>query len=141
MKKCWSCPIIAGLLALILASCSQFFEAGGSRISLDADVIFVRPDLSPVAGVPVYVIETIGTTHPVTEVLRTDALGHVRLQGDYCLPVIVATQGGSVVIQRHSIVPAYRVTIKMVGQPPLDQLAGKPDAEFIRRSRIHIDCG
>lgn len=95
--------MISSLLMLALACCSQFFERGGTRTPLMADIEFVSADLTPVVDASVYVVETIGTMHPVTEVLKTDARGHVLLKGHYCLPVIVATTGGAITVHSETI--------------------------------------
>jgi hypothetical protein len=79
--------------------------------------------------------------HPVTEVLKTDMRGHVLLKGYYCLPAVVATQGGTIVIQRETLASSYRVTVKDGAQPSLDQLAGKPESKFLGYSHTHTDCG
>src|SRR5581483_3194907 len=101
--------MLSSLLMLALACCSQFFEAGGNRTALTADIAFVSADQTPVVDAPVYVVETIGTMHVVTEVLKTDTRGHVLLKGNYCLPAVVAARGGSVVVQRETLAPSYQV--------------------------------
>jgi hypothetical protein len=133
--------VLGGLLILALAGCSQYFEAGGSKASLSVDIEFVDADRNPIPNAPVYVVETVGTMHVVTEVLQTDAHGHIQLNGNRCLPAIVAVRGGSVVVQRETLAPFYQMTVKGGDQPPLDQLAGKPDGRFLNYSRTHTDCG
>jgi hypothetical protein len=140
MKK-WEVQMVSGFLMLALACCSQMFEGAGTRTLLAVDVEFVGTDEAPVANAPVYVVETIGTMHPVTEVLKTDTHGYVLLKGYYCLPTVVATHGGTVVIQHETLASSYRVMVKGGTQPSLDQLAGKPESEFLGYSRKHIDCG
>ncbi len=133
--------MISSLLMLALACCSQFFEGGGNRTALTVDITFVNTDQTPVADAPVYVVETVGTMHVVTEVLKTDARGRVLLKGNYCLPAVVAARGGSVAVQLETLAPSYQVTVKSGDQLPLDQLAGKPHSKFLGYSRTHKDCG
>jgi len=140
MKK-RNVQMAAGLLGLTLACCSQIFEGGGARTFLATDVEFASADEAPVAGAPVYVVETIGTMHPVTEVLKTDTRGHVLLKGYLCLPAIVATRGGMAVIHRENLASSYRVTIKGGNQPSLDQLVGRPEGKYLGYSETHTDCG
>ena len=136
-----SVKVISGFFILALTCCSHFFEGGGTRTALTADVAFVSADHTPVVDASVYVVETVGTLHVVTEVLKTNTHGHVLLKGNYCLPAIVATRGGSVVVQRETLAPFYEVIVKRDDQPPLDLLAGKPDSKFLNYSRTHKGCG
>jgi hypothetical protein len=133
--------MISGIFMLTLTCCSRYFEAGGSRTALEADIAFVSADQTSIADALVYVVETIGTMHVVTEVFKTDARGHILLKGSYCLPTIVAVRGGSVVVQRETLVPSYQVIVKGGDQPSPDRLAGKPDSKFLGYSRTHKDCG
>lgn len=133
--------LVLSLLTLVLSGCNQYFEAGGDKASLSVDIAFVGADHIPVPDDPVYIVETIGTMHVVTEVLQTDPRGHIHLNGNRCLPAIVAVRGGSVVVQQETLAPSYQVTVKGGDQPPLDQLAGKPDSRFLNYSRTHKDCG
>lgn len=132
---------MSSLLMLGITCCSQFFEAGGNKVSVMADIAFMSAEQTPVADTPVYVIETIGTMHVVTEVRKTDARGHLLLKGSYCLPAVVATRGGSVVVKHETLASSYQVTVKGGDQPSLDELAGKPDSKFLDYSRKHKDCG
>ena len=140
MTKRHSIQMSCGLLTLTLTCCSQFFEAGGNRTSLTADIAFASVDQNPVVNAPVYIVETIGTMRVVTEVLKTDEHGHIFLKGTYCLPALIATRGGSIVLEPGKLALSYQVTIKDRDQP-LDQLAGKPDGKFLGYSRTHTDCG
>ena len=132
--------MIGALLLLAVTCCGQLFEAGGDRATLTADIEFVSGE-APVVDAPVYIVETVGTMHVITEVLKTDAHGHVLLKGNHCLPALVAARGGSVVVQRETLAPFYQVTVKGGDQPPLDQVFGKPDSKFLNYSRTHQDCG
>jgi hypothetical protein len=133
--------LIIGLLMLALTSCGQIFEAAGSRTAVAADIEFVNIDQTPVADAPVYLTEQIGNTQVVTEVLKTDARGRVSLSGYYCSPIYVLIRGGDVVVQRETLAPFYRVTVKSGDQPSLDAFAGKPDSEYLGYSRRYTDCG
>jgi hypothetical protein len=132
---------ISSILVLTLACCSHFFEAGGSRTSLEADILFVSTDQNPMVDAEVYVVETVGTMNVVSEILKTDARGHIVLKGDYCLPAVVAVRGGNVVVQRETLARTYRVVVKGGDQPPLDRLAGKPQTRYLHYSRMHKSCG
>ncbi|MGH6751126.1 hypothetical protein [Hypericibacter sp.] len=133
--------MISGLLMLALTSCDRILEAGGSRTAVAADIEFLNADQTPVIDAPVYVTEHIGTNQLVTEVLKTDTRGRVSLKGDYCSPIVVYIRGGGVVVQRETLAPFYRVTVKGGDQPPPDAFAGKPKAEYLGYSRTHTDCG
>lgn len=126
---------------LALTGCAQFYEPGGSRTAVVTDIEFVNADQTPVVDAPVYVTEQVGNNQVVTEVLKTDARGRVSLNGYYCSPMYVLIRGGSVVVQRETLAPFYRVTVKGGDQPPPDAFAGKPDSKYLEYSRGHTDCG
>jgi len=137
--------VLAAVLLLGAAGCSRIlsriFEAvRGERTYVRAEIAFVAPDGTPIVDAPVYVVEQIGTMRPITEVLKTDAHGHILLDGYYCLPAEVATQGGNFVIQPPATAASYRIGVAADG-PSLEQLFGRPDSRFLGYSRKHSDCG
>src|SRR5687767_14642965 len=95
-----------GLLTLALTCCAP----GGERTSLRAVIAFVNADKTPVVNAPVYVVEIVRTRAVVTEVLKTDEHGRVFLEGAYCLPAVILTRGGDVVIEPWKLAPSYQVT-------------------------------
>lgn len=79
-------------LAVLLASCEPYYRA----THLDVDIAFRNPDGTPAAGEKAYIIEQFGPQYALTDIRHTDANGHIRLNGNYCMKVMVEIEGGGI---------------------------------------------
>jgi hypothetical protein len=132
---------MSAVLTLALSGCSRFFESAGHQVFLKTEVTFIDDAQMPTVGAVVYVIESIGTMHPITEILHTNERGRILLKGHYCLPIIVATKGGNIAIQQEALTSSYRVVVDRRDPSTLEKLFGKPEEKYMNYSRIHRDCG
>lgn len=122
---------------LLTQTLSSIFEAGGEKVSLATDIQFTTDSGTASANETVYVVETYGTSHPVTAVLKTDVQGRVSLRGTYCLPAIIAVRGGGVTLQKSTLKPSYSVTVRTGAALSLEKSYGSPRSGFYGRA----DCG
>tara|TARA_R110000868_G_scaffold13223_9_gene62106 strand:- start:5 stop:403 length:399 start_codon:yes stop_codon:yes gene_type:complete len=132
---------MSAVLTLALSGCSRFFEAAGHQVFLATEVSFMDADQKPIVDAVVYVVESIGTMHPITEVLHTNERGRILLKGPYCLPIIVATKGGNIAIQQEALTSSYRAVVERDDPTTLEQLFGQPEDKYMNYSRIHTGCG
>jgi hypothetical protein len=95
--------------AILLGGCAQcwFPHPGGERTELSTEVQFVDKANAPQPNKIIYLVERVGTSHVVTQVLTTDLHGRVRITGPHCLPMEVAMAAlrrSAIQIQLHSTV-------------------------------------
>jgi hypothetical protein len=140
VKSRMSLVFICLMATLVLPGCEYFFEAGGDRALINSEVLFVREDGTAVAGATVYLVERVGTMHPITETLTTDPAGRVFVKGYHCLPMYVAMDGGAVVIGPPDRSPSYRVVVRS-DQASVERMFGRAEEKFRDYSRTHTDCG
>jgi hypothetical protein len=132
---------VGSFAMLAVASCGYLLEGlHGSRVSVSVDIWFRSSDPTLIAEVPVYIVEQIGTRNAITEVLNTDAHGHVSVHGYHCLPLWVAIRGANVSLQEASLRNSYEVDVTEPSRS-LESLFGKPDSRFMEYSATHADCG
>jgi hypothetical protein len=132
---------VLGLLALLsISACGIFSERGGERYFLETDIEFKGQDGKALSGATAYIGERIGSNMIATSVAKTDSRGHIRIKGFRCLPLVVAVNGGSAVINNSkSAMPYYSVVAKISGAPAAN-LFGEPDLKYVGYADTHEDC-
>lgn len=128
------------VVAISCSGCFYFFSTHkGEAASLDTTVFF-RTNGLPASSRPVYVLEKIGTTRPITIASLTNEQGAIHLSGGYCLPVIVAVDGGGVVIHSVDIRDTYIVEVSPDGLPDLEKIYGVPEDGLSARPQSRNSC-
>lgn len=120
---------------------SHVLEPGGSRQALSTRVQFVNSSNAPVASEQTYVVQRIGTSMVITDVLLTDSSGSINLHGEYCLPMYVAVRGATVAIKSGGDLPTHRQRIQAVGVQSLSALFGMPDSRYLGYTKRQPGCG
>ena len=128
---------------LMLTGCFLGESWSGTLFYIDTRVSFVSADGRPLIGESVSVAETIGGLSPVTEILKTDAEGSVRLEGRYCGPLNVGVDGGFVNIRAQAPKAHYTVTVRDDRIPSFVSLFGDKPADLasLKQSHRYRDCG
>ena len=128
---------IYGLILLLqiwtlLGESAMASIAHGVRHFLTADVYVIRPDGLPAANEEIFLAESIGGVGPIlSERMKTDEKGKINLRGYYCMPMVVATNGGYISIDVAYISEKYTVQQRQDGVP-IAKAFGKPDEELLR---------
>lgn len=118
---------IASVLILTsLAACMHPVEQAGENMHLQISIQFSSAENKPLAGQEAYIIETLGNSHSISAIVEANEEGIVYLEGYYCLPVIVAIDGGEVIIKKNQLLSRYSVVINDNHLPTLVQMYGFP---------------
>jgi hypothetical protein len=129
LTSCWG-----GVVSTALAS-----EAPGIPYFLSADVLVSAINGDPSINEQIYLAESLSGLGPtLSERLRTDKNGEVHLSGYYCLPMVIATDGGYISITKFDIRKKYIVR-KTRGGMSILQVFGRPDEKLlssIRKARL-----
>lgn len=127
---------------IVIPGCAYLIEeAGGDRVQLDVEIQFRNSDGTAATHKPVYIIERIGSSLVATEILKTDIEGRLWITGNRCLSMIVAVDGGSVVVERPTLRKFYLVMLQSDHQPSAESLAGQPDPKYSHYADKHHECG
>jgi hypothetical protein len=113
--------MMLALLSIFLAGCSQQLGIGAS---VDTEVEFRFKDGKPVSKDPVYISQTFGERSRLTEVRYTDEEGRIVLSGYYCTPIMIAVDGGGVILHYENIPGSYTVTVARDRKPSARYLSG-----------------
>lgn len=135
--RCWLALLSAGCL---LMACVPP-EHSATRIAVETEIRFVDTAGRPLTGESAYLIETLPFERYITEILRTDAEGKVRLSGVYCGPISVMVDGGEIVL-RNDDAPAHTVTASADRKPSVLAIYGEPTAGYttLRRAASYAEC-
>jgi hypothetical protein len=105
-------PGVALIIFFVIGSFGGGFamQVPGTRMLVDAEIYIFSSDGTPAPHIKTYTVETIsGLT--ITGVLTADRDGVVRLKGYFCLPMIVAVNGGSVTILPSKVARRYGIRV------------------------------
>lgn len=130
-------PIFAAMPSL--AACQPEGERGDVAVT----VRFVHLNGPAGAGLKAYVIERINARGVITATPITDAAGEIRLEGSYCLPMIVVVEGAYAIIRPEGRGPLIVATIDAAAasQRRLDRTFGTPNPANFGWSARNRGCG
>jgi hypothetical protein len=134
--------VLLSVAAVFVSGCIPGESQSGVRQHIQVQVAFVSRSNAPLVGEPVWIVETVGMRSIPTESLRTDERGEVSVAGDYCFPIIVAADGGSVDIPPAERRERYVVQVDESGTPSVARLFGQPpaDASGFKNSAVYRNC-
>jgi hypothetical protein len=133
--------ILPLLAACLISGCVHGESWHGDFAHIKTSVRFVSATGVPLKGETVAIIET-GFLETVLDSRRTDADGWIALDGDFCLPVRVAVDGGYAAIRAGEVRDLYVVRVSPDRQPTVKRLWGelRADADALKRSTRYRRC-
>jgi hypothetical protein len=131
------------LIVMTCVSCDFLFLSHGVRKDAKTKIIFQFEDGKPVSSSPVYIDESFGESKKITEFLKTDGMGAIVISGSYCLPMMVAVDGGSFVVNERNRYEDHVVTVNSGKTPTLQQALGNidPEIDAFKDSQFYRNCG
>lgn len=129
------------LVALILSACGVFSERGGELVFLETTIEFKSQGGEAFSEATVYIGERIGSIILTTAIDKTDSLGRIRIKGFRCLPLIVAVDGGSAVINSSDSAKAFYSILVMPSGGRADALLGELRSKYANYAEVHGSCG
>ena len=106
-------------------------EVPGVRHFVKANVTILTADGLPSANEQLFLAEQIGGTPILSERMVSDKDGQIHLNGYYCLPMVVATNGGYIAIREWDAGNEYTVRKKRDGVT-IAKAFGAPDETLLR---------
>lgn len=121
----------------LLASCQ---ESATVRGNLDVFITVKTEAGQPIPLAPVYIAESIGTSEPtLTEKMNADTHGIVHINGSYCFPVAIVTNGGGVVFQIENEKSDEIIYVRNDMKPTVKESYGEIPTDIDRmRSKIEF---
>lgn len=134
------------LAGLTLGSCGTLIGGGrfDEKMQVATRIYFKYQDGANVSNSRVYILESFGESPPiVSEVKKTDDFGMIYIRGLYCVPIIVATDGGGISIGKNRLSGEQIVAVNTNRLPTLEQGFGKirPNLPELKKTDFYKNCG